>query len=364
MAGNAYSLTAVNNTTDGATGLPVIAAKDNLTIVGNGDTIEPSTASGTPAFRLLDVASGASLTLENLTLQGGLALGSGVSAEGGGIYNQGTLDLNGVTVQNNTAQGQQQQPASGGGIWSSGSLTLEGGTTVQNNQAVGAAAASWVVGGQPESANGGGVCIAGGTATITDATLSSNTAQGGFGTLDGLGTVAGGVGLKPHVPGASGYGGGLYVAAGAVTLSDDTLSANAALGGSGGDGGNGYGGGVYVAGGSVTLSNDTLSADTATGGVGMWGLYEFKNNGGAGFGGGLYAAGGSVTMRDDTVTANAANGGAGSAGGAAGLGEGGGLYIAASATAYLDAFTVANVNNNTASTSDPNIGGGPYTLLS
>ena len=44
-----YVLTAVNNSTDGRdTGLPVIAANDNLTIVGNGDTIERSTAAGTP----------------------------------------------------------------------------------------------------------------------------------------------------------------------------------------------------------------------------------------------------------------------------------------------------------------------------
>ena len=67
-----YVLTAVNNTTYGATGLPIIAANDNLTIVGNGDTIERSTAAGTPDFRLLCVAGGASLTLENLTLQGGM----------------------------------------------------------------------------------------------------------------------------------------------------------------------------------------------------------------------------------------------------------------------------------------------------
>ncbi len=46
-----YILTAVDNTTDGATGLPLIAANDNLTIAGYGDTIERSTASGTPAFR-------------------------------------------------------------------------------------------------------------------------------------------------------------------------------------------------------------------------------------------------------------------------------------------------------------------------
>src|SRR5215831_19390314 len=44
-----YILTAVDNTTNGATGLPIIAANkgDNLTIVGNGDTIERSTAAGT-----------------------------------------------------------------------------------------------------------------------------------------------------------------------------------------------------------------------------------------------------------------------------------------------------------------------------
>ena len=58
-----YVLTVVNNTISGANGLPVIAANDSLTIIGSGDTIERSTASGTPSFRLLDVAAGASLTL-------------------------------------------------------------------------------------------------------------------------------------------------------------------------------------------------------------------------------------------------------------------------------------------------------------
>jgi len=100
-----YVLTAVDNTTDGPTGLPVIAANDNLTIVGNGDVIARSTTAGTPNFRLLNVAAGATFTLQNLTLQGGLALGAGVSAEGGAVYNQGTLDLKGTTVQHNTAQG-------------------------------------------------------------------------------------------------------------------------------------------------------------------------------------------------------------------------------------------------------------------
>ena len=327
VAGNALTLTAVDNTTDGATGLPVIAAKDNLTIVGNGDTITRSTTSGTPAFRLLDVTVRASLTLENLTLQSGLAFGSGVSVEGGGIYNQGTLDLNGVTVQNNTAQGQNG------------------------------------AGGPGANAYGGGVYIGGGTATVSDAALSSNAAQGGVG-----GRTLGLHGSRPW-PGGSAYGGALYVAAGAVTLNNDTLSANATLGGKGGTGGgfggdiyaanagNGFGGGLYAAGGTVTLSNDTLSANAALGGPG-----GVRGPGGNGFGGGLYAAGGTVTLQDDTVTGNVANGGVGGVGAFNGLGEGGGLYIAPSSAVYLDAFTVANVINNTASTSDPNIDGS-YTLI-
>src|SRR6516164_5256950 len=87
VAGNTFPLTAVNNTTDSANGLPVIAANDNLTIQGNGDTIARSTASGTPAFRFFDVAAGAALTLENLTLTNGQVVGdTGMTAYGGAIF--------------------------------------------------------------------------------------------------------------------------------------------------------------------------------------------------------------------------------------------------------------------------------------
>src|SRR5262249_49990727 len=96
-----YTLNAVDNSTDGPTGLPVIAAGNHLyilaTIQGAGITIQRSTDPGTPAFRLFDVAAGASLALNGLTLKNGLASGSGVSAEGGAIYSQGDLGLAGVT---------------------------------------------------------------------------------------------------------------------------------------------------------------------------------------------------------------------------------------------------------------------------
>jgi hypothetical protein len=397
-----YTLAAVDNTTDGATGLPVIAAKDNLTILGNGDTIERSSASGTPAFRLFDVTSGASLTLQNMTLQGGLANGAGVLADGGAIYNQGTLDLSGVTVQNNSAIGANGQgngsvpsAAFGGGIYSNGSLTLEGGTILQSNLVCGG------VGSYSSGANGfgGGLYVGGGTATLTDVTLSANAASGGVGGITYIppGTTA----LGTLLPGGNGYGGGLAISGGTVILNNDTLINNTAQGGRGGWGkfgglglgGNGFGGGLYAAGGTITLLDDTVSGNTAKGGAGGGGFFErhgpngfggalyvaggtvaltsdtLSNNvaeglysfyGGAGEGGALYAAGGTITLRNDTVTGNAALGGSGAR--VPGAGTGGGLYIASAATVYLDAFTLAHTINNTASTSNNDIFGS-YILI-
>src|SRR5262249_3469819 len=145
-----YDLTAADNNTDGPTVLPVIKRGVNLTILtdngssnpGYGDTIDASQNG-----RLFDVASGGSLTLQNVTLQNGHVSGSGTSAEGGAIFNQGTLDLSEVIVQNSSAAGSYggggkqtfkgSLNTSGGGIWSSGSLTVENSTVIQGNSAVG-----------------------------------------------------------------------------------------------------------------------------------------------------------------------------------------------------------------------------------
>ena len=123
-----YTLKARNNetSTTGANGLPVIAANDNLTIVGDGDIIDRSALQ---TFRLFDVAPAASLTLQNLTLKGGSAnYGTSGGEDGGAIYNQGALTMSGVTVQNNTAH------YAGGAIYNLGPLTMSG-VTVQNNTA-------------------------------------------------------------------------------------------------------------------------------------------------------------------------------------------------------------------------------------
>jgi hypothetical protein len=261
LAGNTFTLTAVDNTTNGATGLPVIAANDNLTIAGNGNTIERSMASGTPAFRLLEVASGGSLALNNLTLQGGLSTAQSAWALGGAILNQGTLSLSSVTVQNNTAQATDftYEECAGGGICSSGALTLAG-CTIQNNHALGGTGLK-----DGPTAYGGGLYVAGGTASLTNVTLNGNTAQGGTG-ANGYHDL-----YSRHVfppgNGGDGLGGGMYVAAGTVTLRMTTVSGNAANGGTAGQpvkgqqgaqDGVGEGGGLYFASGaSVSLDSFT-----------------------------------------------------------------------------------------------------------
>jgi hypothetical protein len=333
-----YILTAVDNTTDGPTGLPVIAKRDSLTIMGSGDTIERSTASGTPAFRLFDVIRGGSLTLQNLTLQNGLASGSGSAAEGGAIYSQDTLVLSGVTVQGNVAQGSPGGtkakgtltpggPAEGGGIWSNGSLTLQNGTSVQNNQAIGgqgvpSSQGTFSPGSSGGDASGGGLYVAGGTANLVAITLSDNSALGGPG-----GTIG------------NAYGGGLYVDPATVTLSGDSVADNQATGDVSlrvaGLISSSYGGGLYINGGTVNLSGDSVNGNFAGGlpGLQMSFLGTIQS-----FGGGMYVAAGAVILSNDTVENNVA---------IAQSALGAGLYIGSHATASFDAFTLAHVISNT-----------------
>jgi hypothetical protein len=298
-----YVLTAVNNVISGPTN-PIkkkvsAVAADNLTILTGNGSANPGFGDILDASkhgRLFDVASGASLTLENVTLQNGFA-----NYNGGAIYNQGTLALNQVLIQNNTAQG---WPAAGGGIWSNGSLTVKN-STFESNVALA---------GTTSPAFGGAIYIAGGTVSITGSAFGNPNGGGGN-----------------MAKGNTAYGGALYVSAGAVTLSGDSFglvtygfngfsdSGNSAVGGVGGLG-DGYGGAVYVAGGTVTLTNDYIEGNYVEDISNLDGVYY-----------GDYG------------------------------GYGGGIYIASGATVYMDSFTVGNTVGNISNGGD--IWGG-YILLS
>jgi hypothetical protein len=292
-----YVLTAVNNSADGPTVLPVISKKDSLTIVGNGDTIDANHSG-----RLFDVAGGGSLTLDNLTLQNGQAQparATGFSADGGAIYNQGTLVLSGVTVQFNTASGGYggNGNAAGGSIWSNGSLILENSCLVQGNSAVAFGGAT--------NAYGGGICVAGGTANITGTQfggLFPNKAEGGTNNYNLAGSA---------------YGGAVCVLAGTVTLSGDSL-------------------------GGPVPNNGAVNQNVAVAGIAS------SNAHGYGYGGGLCVLGGAVTLTNDVVENNTA-GWHDTWGNSWEYAHGGGIYVASGATFSIDSYTLTYTFNNTPS---------------
>jgi hypothetical protein len=379
----------------GATGLPYITSGDNLTIVGNGADIEPTKGD----FRLFAVAPEGSLTLENLTLEKGWADARYASSplpaaasEGGAIYvdSGGTLTLSGVTITNNYCfgtyigsgpAGEAGEVAAGGGIYSNGTVNLQFGTAITNNT-VYAGNAGYAGAGLPGlpggNAMGGGICVVGGSLSATSGVIvSNNTLQAGMG---GWGDDANGTGGNS----GNAMGGGIYASGANVSLSGATLTGNCAYSlwagiagkigpggtvlqfcvGTPGTGGNAQGGGLYASAGTVSLSGCTITSNSVGGGQGGSGYMCATKKvaagvgglGGDGQGGGLYLTGATtpagvtipltVTMTGNNVSANTAVGGAGGLGGSAlkgnpgkggtgGDGCGGGLYIASGATVTL-----------------------------
>jgi hypothetical protein len=148
-----YTLTVVDNTTDGPNGLPSVTS--TLTIQGAGaEATSLERAPGAPGFRLLHVAATGGLTLEGLTVRGGNV---GISGSGGGLFNRGVLALEHTTVRHNAADG-------GGGLFSSGGVVTIARSTIRENDAV-----------HP----GGGIYVEGGVVTILRSTLADNFADGG-----------------------------------------------------------------------------------------------------------------------------------------------------------------------------------------
>ena len=242
-----FTLTARDNGTfdDRSNGLPVIEpGGGGLTIEGGGDTIERSAAVGTPAFRTFEVKAGAALTLRNLTIQGGRVVGLGGSAgSGGGVLNYGTLNLDGVTLQNHSVEG----GAGAVGHLGDGDIRLPGGTAL------------------------GGGLFSDGPLTMTNCTVRNNVATGGRGGDSAPRTVGKGVKLLAATDGGDGRGGGAYVQNAGASIRGSVITANTAQGGAAGSGGagqggKGFGGGIYISSGAPTTL-DAYTVDHAVGNI-------------------------------------------------------------------------------------------------
>jgi CSLREA domain-containing protein len=205
-----------------------------LTIAGNGATI--ARAARTGPRRLFDVASGARLTLLDLTLTGGVA------RSGGALRNSGETVLRRVTLaQNGREQGgpgpSDNGEPGGAAVSNIGTLTVER-STIQNNATAGSGAihsrGTLVIGETTIADNqadgeGGGV-FASGSVRITSSTLARNTAT---------------------------RGGAILVAGGSWELANLTVTGNRAR----------TGGGIALSlpNGGVTVNNSTIAGNSADG---------------------------------------------------------------------------------------------------
>jgi hypothetical protein len=144
LAPGTYSLTSIDNNSDGSNGLPSVVSA--LTISGAGSartTIER--AVGSPFFRLMHVASTGRLTLEGLTLQGGNA--EPETLGGSGIFNRGQLRLSRSILTNNGLL----RGIFGGGIRNeAGTVTISDSALVGNDGG-GVGGAIWNIGGSGRS---------------------------------------------------------------------------------------------------------------------------------------------------------------------------------------------------------------------
>ena len=178
------------------------------------------------AFRVIDVASGASLRVSNLSICNG-----SVAGPGGGIQNAGTLWIRNVTFSGNTA-------GNGGALSDSA-----GATATLDNATI-----------APEHSQrvGGGAIINFGTLTLNESSLSGNHAPINGG---GLNTQPGGIShisQSQIVNNVSGGLGGGISNLGTTTISGSSIRFNRGSGG----------GGIATGNTNVTLRNSTVTSNT------------------------------------------------------------------------------------------------------
>lgn len=300
------------------------------------------------SLRHFFVDADASLTLQNVTLSGGLARGgdggSGYAGGGGGaglggaIFSQGELVLSDVTFSANGAQGGN------------------GGAAFSTDWAYGGGGGMGGDGGSQYNGGGGGT---GGNGLTGLGNIGGNGGPGLGGGGGGIGTSDGGT------DGVGGGGGGGGYNRGGAGSEGGGGGGGAGYNGSGGAGGFGGGGGGarltgsghggFGGGGGGALAG---SADGGVGG-GHSGPQFISSFGGgaAGFGGAVFARGGTVTVEGTGSNGSIAdNGVAGGSGNFAGAAAGTGLFLMSGLATVFDiagSYTVSDDIADDSATSLP-----------
>jgi hypothetical protein len=192
-----------------------------LEIVGPGADLLTIRRNMGGNYRILSIASGATVTISDVTIRDGRAVNG---TNGGGIRNAGDLTLRRCEVRSNTAIGTNDTSGNGGEVSGGGIYNLD-------------------------------------SLRIDHCTIADNVAQGGAG--------------DPMIGnGGDALGGGIRNVGSLFTMSASTLSGNSGLGGPADTPGSGFGGGLFVGSLSASpiLTSCTVTNNTATNGGGLLSL--------------------------------------------------------------------------------------------
>jgi hypothetical protein len=227
----------------GDAGITGYTLAKNITVRGNASSsaiVQAATAANTADRRVFTISSGYTVYMLNLTIRYGY-VNTGVNYDGGGgIKNSGTLILDGCSVLQNATYTSTQ---SGGGIFNDiGTLTVDN-CTISNNSTVG---------------YGAGIChgttnnaYAAGTMTLSNSTITANTGSQRAG---GLMVTCCNQTIKItnctfYSNSTSAYG-AIFMDRSSATLTNNTIVGNTC---------SGAGGGMYLYAGTVYMKNNLLA---------------------------------------------------------------------------------------------------------
>jgi CSLREA domain-containing protein len=278
------------------------------------------------------ISNGGTLNIDSSDISSNTTLWGGA-----GIYNGGTLTVTNSTIDGNSCTGTGNAACAGSGINSSSTATASvtvTGTTISNNSAF----------------NGGGIYIVGSVMTIDSSIISNNSAtnggggiwQGGYGLSSQLIITNSSISSNTVLSGGNGFGGGLHVEpSSSVSISNSTFDGNIASSSGGGintfspitvtdstfiNNQAGYGGGID-SGAVLVVTGSTFSGNSAS------------------FDGGGIKAGANKQITNSTFSGNTAN-------------QGGGIYASGSTLPADNAITNTTITGNTATTGGGIVNGG------
>ena len=313
----------------------------NITLIGQGK--DQTIISGNSIDRVLDVKSGAVVTLEDLAIKHGLT--ANVTRNGGGVYNEGTMTIdsvgfslnhtydgadgaNGTSASYSTKEGKNgESGGAGGAIYNANMMTIRDSYFQLNSTGSGGKGGNGSKfetapgnGGNGGNGGAGGAIYNGGSLTISTSTFVNNsTGDGGKGGLPGLTQGFGSFGSSGH----GGDGGTIYDAGSSLVVETCYFTQNKT--GTGADGNNlmtssqtyrtpsgggrgGNGSGIYQQSSGLVVTYSTFyDNQTGVGGVGGSGGNFTNISGTITVGNASDGAKGrgAVTVSADTVTLQA-----------------------------------------------------------